>query len=41
MSVFCQKAENIFSATMAITLEPIIQSKSVQHRSLFYGAKPL
>jgi hypothetical protein len=34
-------SQNMFSATMAITLEPIIQSKSVQPWSLFYGAKPL
>ena len=34
-------SQNIFSATVAITLERIIQSKSVQPWSLFYGAKPL
>jgi hypothetical protein len=34
-------SQNMFSATMAITLEPIIQSKSVQPCSLFYGTKPL
>jgi hypothetical protein len=34
-------SQNMFSATMAISLEPIIQSKSVQPWSQFYGAKPL
>jgi hypothetical protein len=34
-------SQNMFSATVAITLERIIQSKSVQPWSLFYGAKPL